>query len=356
MKKFLVYALIIAGLVYVYFWYVQGINLLLAEEDQVYLPPYTKFAVRLPSPDKPQGQVGPIWSSAAAMPTARTDVAAASIGDMIYVVGGIDGFARTLSTVEIFDMSKNAWSAGPDLPAQLHNVALVEFSGKLYALGGLQGLSMTPVSTFYEFDPEKKFWKSLNPMLTAVGAAAAIIHNGQLHILGGQTAIGISDTHMIYDFKTGKWSWGTGLLTPRAYHGAASFGDKIVVFGGQSGSLAQNLRTTDVLSVESGDWERWEPMSIKRSGFSTVRFAGMVYAFGGEAPTTAVDRVERLDPEKKVWELVQPMPTARQGAGAAAAGGRIFVVGGGKHPGISVSDINEVLLPAGYADTGGTGN
>jgi len=350
MKKLLIFVLVALAIVYAYFWYVRGINLLLAEEDQVYLPPYTKFAVRIPSPDIPQGDVGPVWTSAQSMPSARTDVAAAAIGDMIYVVGGIDSFARSVSTVEVFDMSKNVWSTAADLPGQLHHVALVEFDGFLYALGGLQGLSMTPSSSVYRFDPEKGSWRDMKPMLTAVGAAAAIVHKGNIHVLGGQTAAGVSDTYMIYDPKTEEWSWGEGLLSPRAHHGAASLGDFIAVFGGRASSLAHNVRTTDVLIDGSDEWERWQPMSIKRSGFGTVRLGGKAYAIGGEAPTTTMDRVERLDPEKKVWELMPPMPTARQGVGAAAAGGRIFVIGGGKHPGISVSDINEVLLPAGYAD------
>jgi len=348
MKKYLLLALIIFGLVYIYFWYVRGINILLAEDETVFLPPYTSFAVRIPPTSGSGEKSGPIWGSGVPMPTPRTDVAAAAIGNMIYVVGGVDGFARSVSTVEAFDMSNNSWVEVEDLPEALHHVALAVYNNKLYTMGGLEGLSQTPSSSVYMFDPDVGSWKKMNSMLSAVGASAAVVHHGQIHVLGGQVAAGVTDLHMIYNPSTRKWSWGEALLTPRGHHGAASWNKKLIVFGGRSGSLAYNLRTTDVLDDGASDWVRWEPMSVKRSGFGTVQTGGTVYAIGGEAPTTTMDKVEMLDFEERQWKLMPSMPTARQGLGVAAAGGRIFAIGGGKHPGVSVTDINEVFIPAAY--------
>ncbi len=348
MKKYILLALILFGLVYIYFWYVRGINLLLAEDETVFLPPYTSFAVRIPPSSGGTDNAGPIWSSGLPMPSARTDVAAAAIGNMIYVVGGVDGFARTVATVDAFDMSNNTWVEVEDLPEALHHVTLAVHNNKLYSLGGLVGLSQTASSSVYVFDPGVGSWQKMNPMLSAVGASAAVVHHGKIHVLGGQAAAGVTDLHMIYDPSTRDWSWGEPLLTPRGHHGAASWKNKLIVFGGRSGSLAYNVRTTDVLDDGASDWIRWEPMSVKRSGFGTVQSGGAVYAIGGEAPTTTLDRVEMLDFEGRQWKLMPPMPTARQGVGVAASGGRIFVLGGGKHPGVSVTDINEVFMPSAY--------
>jgi hypothetical protein len=35
----------------------------------------------------------------------------------------------------------------------------------------------------------------------------------------------------------------------------------------------------------------------------------------------------------------------RQGCGVTEAAGRIFVIGGGRKPGFSVSNVNEVFVP-----------
>ncbi|MDQ3565373.1 MAG: kelch motif-containing protein [Pseudomonadota bacterium] len=43
------------------------------------------------------------WIQKAEMPTPRTEVTASVLNGKVYVIGGFDGFARTLATVEIYD-------------------------------------------------------------------------------------------------------------------------------------------------------------------------------------------------------------------------------------------------------------
>ena len=50
MKKLILLILIAASTVWFYYWYVRGVNLLLAEDDPT-LPPYS-FATRLPPKDE----------------------------------------------------------------------------------------------------------------------------------------------------------------------------------------------------------------------------------------------------------------------------------------------------------------
>ena len=53
------------------------------------------------------------WTEAPAMGTARKCASAAVLGGKIYVMGGIDTGAITLSSVECFDPGTQAWSAAP---------------------------------------------------------------------------------------------------------------------------------------------------------------------------------------------------------------------------------------------------
>jgi len=346
MKKFLILILLVFGVVWFYFWYVRGVNILLRDAEEVYLPPYTSFAVRLQSGGAEDQQFSDIWSSAVAMPTPRTDVGAANVGDIIYVAGGIDSFARVKDTVEAFDTSKNSWMTVAPLPQPLFNLALVTFDGKLYAIGGFDKLSQTPVDTVYVFNAEVGSWETKAPLPNAVGGAAAVVSDGKIHVLGGRLGTGIGDIHLIYDAENDGWSYGEGLMGPRAFHGAAALEGRIIVFGGRSGSLAENMRTVDELVDRASNWESIGFMNSRRSSFGTVVFGGKVYAFGGETTTAAMDSAEIFDPASNTWTDLTPMPTGRHGVGAAAVGGRIFVIGGGRHAGISVSDANEVFLPA----------
>jgi len=348
MKKLLLLFLIAFGLVWIYFWYVRGINILLQEAEKEYLPPYTTFAVRIRSPSPEDAELTYIWSSGTAMPTPRTDVGAANVGEVIYIAGGIDSLARILDTVEAYDTGRNSWSTVAPLPQPLYHVSLVSYKAKIYAIGGFEGLAQTPVDSVYMLDPETGFWEEKARLPHAVGGAAAIVRGDRIHVIGGRLGTGIADGYFIYDPEKDSWTNGEGLISPRAFHGAASMDDGIMVFGGRSGSLAQNLRTVEILKDGASTWEKSGFMNMRRSSFGTVAYDGRIYLFGGETTTAALDSVEMYDPVKDEWTEISTMPTGRHGVAAVVVGGKIFVIGGGQHAGISVSDSNEVFLPHGY--------
>lgn len=345
MKRFFLLLLIIGGLVYFYFWYVRGINLLLQEDGDVQLQSYTSFATRLPPKPGESVPDAPAWQSAAPMPTPRSEVGAAAVDGKIYVIGGIDSLARTLDTVEMFDARTNIWSIVAPLPKPLHHVAAVAASGKVYALGGMSGLSMTPSDSMFIYEPGSNSW-SVGPTLPVpVGAAAAVVDGGLIRILGGSVPGGTADRHFVYDIEAGAWSEGEPLLTSRDHHAAAAIGGIILIAGGRQGNLAYNMNSLDIFRPDDRLWERWETMPTRRSDVGYVAENGLFYIFGGEAPTVTFDVVEAYDPETRKWQTLAPMPTARHGMAAVAVDGKIFVIGGGLHPGISVSDINEVFVP-----------
>ena len=67
------------------------------------------------------------WSTGAPMPSSRTEVAVATVGSKIYVVGGFGGGP----VIEIYDPATDSWSRGAPLPQSLHHAAAVELGGKL---------------------------------------------------------------------------------------------------------------------------------------------------------------------------------------------------------------------------------
>lgn len=57
---------------------------------------------------------GNVWFSVAPMPTARSNLAAASASGLIYTIGGTNGF--DLNTVEVYNPSSNSWSTAAPCP------------------------------------------------------------------------------------------------------------------------------------------------------------------------------------------------------------------------------------------------
>ena len=54
--------------------------------------------------------------------------------DKMFIIGGKN--TKTVSSVEIYDISRNVWSQGPELPYQLSESQSVVYENQLYVLGG----------------------------------------------------------------------------------------------------------------------------------------------------------------------------------------------------------------------------
>ncbi len=72
-------------------------------------------------------------------------------------------------------------------------------------------------------------------------------------------------------------------------------------------------------------------------------FDGLFVVVGGERPGATHAEVEALNPESGRWLSLPPLPTARHGLATAVVGNVLYVIGGGTHPGLSVSGRVEAL-------------
>ncbi|HTQ49050.1 MAG TPA: kelch repeat-containing protein [Polyangiaceae bacterium] len=107
---------------------------------------------------------GTMWSSVAAMPTARGKLAAtAGPNQLVYVVGGNDG-SKVLATVETYQSNSNQWQTLAAMPTAREGLCLAWVNGngsnRLYAIGGDDGMGATPnpLTTVEAFDLGSNTW------------------------------------------------------------------------------------------------------------------------------------------------------------------------------------------------------
>ena len=94
------------------------------------------------------------WTVGTPMPSARTEVAVAKVGEKIYVVGGFGGERE----LEVYDPALDRWSRGASIPRPLHHAAAVGLKDKLYVVGGfVEG--WTPTDDVHEYDPASDRWQ-----------------------------------------------------------------------------------------------------------------------------------------------------------------------------------------------------
>jgi N-acetylneuraminic acid mutarotase len=290
------------------------------------------------------------------MPTKRTEVAVATLGQKIYVVGGFEqpslGNVLNLSitpSLEEYDPSTDRWTSKAPMPVGLHHVGLGVAGGHLYVIGGYRqsGLSVWgPVATVYAYDPATDTWAERAPMPTARGALSVTVHEGKLYTIGGYDRKANSAAVEVYDPERNTWVSRARLPTPRDHLASATLSGKVYAIGGRlNGDYHQNLAIMEVYDPVTDHWTRAADLPTARSGITAAEVGGHVYVFGGEGEEGTFRENEAYDPTRGSWQTMTPMPTARHGLGSAVVDGRIYVISGGPTPGGSFSNLNEVFIP-----------
>jgi N-acetylneuraminic acid mutarotase len=156
----------------------------------------------------------PIGTSVSAY---RTEVTAATIGDNIYVIGGIDKPGNALDMVEVYNTKNDSWKKVAPLPQPLHHSAASSFNGKIYVIGGSSssGVNWIPTNKLFIYDPLEDKWIEGKPMPTARGAMTANFVNGILYVIGGYSSNQIVDVNEAYDPLSNEWVSKKPMPTPR---------------------------------------------------------------------------------------------------------------------------------------------
>ena len=286
------------------------------------------------------------WTDGANMPSARAEIAVTSMGEDIYVVGGLDQYGNAMDVVEVYSTHNDTWKSVAPLPRELHHAAAAGFNGKIYVIGGFISSEWIPTNQLFIYDPIKNKWSEDRPMPTARGALTALFVKGDLYAIGGQSNK-VLNTNEVYDTASGKWVTKAPMQIARHHAASASVDNKIYVIGGRTtlSSATENVNANEVYDTQTEKWTEAKPMPSERSGNWATSIDKSIFVLGGEDLSRTYGNNEEYDTETNTWISREPMPTPRHGLGAASVDNKIFVIGGGPEPGPSLSDINEIYSP-----------
>ncbi len=222
------------------------------------------------------------WSALADKPVAVADVGAAVLGGLIYVPGGRLASGEVTATVEVYDPGADTWDARASLPVALSGYALASFEGRLYLFGGWNGADF--VASVYEYDPAADEWLERTRMPTARGFAAASASGGKIYVIGGTDGKGPQHATEAYvpsrDSQVAN-PWETLTPAPASHSvlGAATIADTLYVVGREDqagGFSAWEFRP---------ERNQWQPLELA-AGFapewmSVVALQTHIYVLGG---------------------------------------------------------------------------
>ncbi len=282
------------------------------------------------------------WEQRAPVPLARTEVAAATVGREIVVLGGftLDGGAS--NRADAYDPARNRWRRLPNLPEGLHHGMVVGAQGRAYVLGGytVRGVPRRGVHVL-----RGGKWRPLPRMPYSRAAAGAGFAGGKIVVAGGVTNGGLAQKALSFDVRTRRWKTVPG-PTPREHLGVTALGGVVYAVAGRKAGYDTNL--LDFESYKPGDrsWRRLPPVPDPRGGTGATGLLGQIVSVGGEEPQGTIKEVLAYRVSTRRWSQLDDLPTPRHGVGVAAFGGRVYVIAGGTEPGLTVSTANEVLRVA----------
>lgn len=118
-------------------------------------PPARDLTAPEPESGKFSAAAPNTWATKRNMLAARMALKAATVGNIIYVVGGQSGARVVSRAVEAYNVATNSWSARRPLPSALVAVNGVSvIAGRLYVTGG--GNSSGFVRTLFVYNPRDR--------------------------------------------------------------------------------------------------------------------------------------------------------------------------------------------------------
>jgi N-acetylneuraminic acid mutarotase len=288
----------------------------------------------------------PRWSTTAAMPLARTEVAAVLAGNEIFVIGGYTQDGHNSARVDAYSPRTNRWRRVADLPISVDHTMAAAYRGRVYVVGGYAGQDHARVTNLFVL--ENGAWRTLTPMPEQRAAGGAAVVNGKLYVVGGTTSATtinpsrLAEAMLVYDFARRTWSRAPG-PTKREHLGVTGLNGRIYAVGGRLAGADTNLQLFEVYTPGRG-WRRLAPVPGGRGGTTAAATGRTILSAGGETPTVTIRTAYAYSTRTRRWRRLPNLPTPRHGLGSAAFGKRIYVIGGGRQPGLGgVSGVNEVL-------------
>jgi N-acetylneuraminic acid mutarotase len=281
------------------------------------------------------------WEERAPMPLARTEVAAATVGSEIVVLGGFTVDRGASTRVDAYSPARNTWRRLPDLPVGVHHAMAVGAGGRAYVLGGY---TVAGVPLRSAFVLERGRWRALPRMPHARAAAGAAAAGRRIVVAGGVTtgAQRLARNALSFDLRRKRWSVVPG-PTPREHLAVASLGGTVYAIAGRTAGLDTNLLHFESYRPGDRGWRRLPPVPDARGGTGAAGLLGQIVSVGGEEPDGTIEEVLAYRVVDRRWVQLDDLRTPRHGVGVAALGGRVYVIGGGPEPGLTVSTANEAL-------------
>ncbi|AMB18348.1 M014L [Myxoma virus] len=162
--------------------------------------------------------------------TARKFPTVSALRDRIYAIGGI-GTDGSLVSVESWAPGEDVWTIESNLLHPRHNACSITLNDLLYVMGGIDEFD----KTVEVYSPFSKQWKMCNPMNYAHAGGCCVSKDDVIYVVGGVSYINDIKVYTMvegYNTVTCTWHMEASLNLPRINASACLLEESLVVLGG----------------------------------------------------------------------------------------------------------------------------
>jgi hypothetical protein len=187
------------------------------------------------------------WSVTGRLPTARSDLAAVTIGRSAYVLGGYDGAGRESSVLRVSRRAKVQVVGHLRVPVRYAAVAAV--GSDIWVVGGLARSG--PTGVIQRFDVATGHAAVVGRLRRPLAGASAVVLGGQVYVCGG--VVGKSPVAQVLRLEpsTGLVTRAGRLPAPVSYAGATELGGAAYVVGGETPSISAGVMRLRVVYLRT---------------------------------------------------------------------------------------------------------
>ena len=265
----------------------------------------------------PVGMIGtPIltgWEEVVGLPAARSSLAAATLGNNLYAIGGWDGIdVRT----NVYRYDGTNWVEVRGLPAGRDGLAAATLGNNMYAIGG--GDTNRIRTNVYRYDGTN--WMEATGLPAMRYSLAATTLGNHLYAIGGWDGNDIRRN--VYRYDGANWVEARGLPAGRSSLAAATLGNHLHAIGGWDGIDVR----TNVYRYDGTNWVEARGLPEGRDGLAAATLGNHLYTIGGEDAVNVRTNVYRYDGAN--WVEARGLPEGRAFLAVATLGNNLYAIGG----------------------------
>ena len=331
-----------------------------------------------PTPSGPEWAVASnSWITRAALPTARTSLALATVTNaagesVVYAIGGATTTypVTPLRKVTAYNVATNAWTDRRPLPVPLawSNGAGV-INGKIYVSGGFsENGDAPPTRALYVYDPGTNTWARKRDLPAIVDAShdwtvgsygvTGVIRNKLYVVTHCSSRMYYTENDICEGDLTGPRLFRYNPVTDRWATLAPPFDSEVTasaggVIGGKFYVMGGDHHGNGRLSVydpATNQWTPKTPLALARSQAATAVLGDKLYVMGGSRIRNnlweVLDITIVYDPVTDLWTRRASLPSPRLGMEGTTVlrfgRPRIEVVGGDGPGGLAESNLQYV--------------